>query len=285
MTPPTKPKRSEGQWALGDRDPPTPTRNSKKETSAQRPGPDREHLPNRASTASTRRTCAAGCAVGPLHPAQGGLRRHVHRRGERRSHRAPYFAAGPQRRRSTQRRGPAHPREISREFARDTADISDRQNIQYHWIRIEDMPEIWRRLRRSACRPPRRAATARAWSWARQPGESLDEVIDATGDRRDRPPLRQQAPVRQPAAQIQDRDQRPAGCGARDQRCRLRRADHPEHGPGLDLWVGGGLSTNPMLAQRLGAWVPPWTRCPTSGRRRQCLFRDYGYRRLRAKAR
>ena len=31
---------------------------------------------------------------------------------------------------------------------------------------------------------------------------------------------------------------------------------HPEHGPGFDLWVGGGLSTNPMLAQRLGAWVP-----------------------------
>ena len=26
--------------------------------------------------------------------------------------------------------------------------------------------------------------------------------------------------------------------------------NHPEHGPGLDLWVGGGLSTNPMLGQR-----------------------------------
>lgn len=36
--------------------------------------------------------------------------------------------------------------EISTEFARDTADITDRQNIQYHWIRIEDVPEIWRRL-------------------------------------------------------------------------------------------------------------------------------------------
>src|SRR5262245_3689677 len=36
--------------------------------------------------------------------------------------------------------------EIGIEFARDTADITDRQNIQYHWIRIEDVPEIWRRL-------------------------------------------------------------------------------------------------------------------------------------------
>ena len=31
---------------------------------------------------------------------------------------------------------------------------------------------------------------------------------------------------------------------------------HPEHGPGFDLWVGGGLSTNPMLAQKLGVWIP-----------------------------
>src|SRR4051794_21050212 len=30
--------------------------------------------------------------------------------------------------------------DISTEFARDTADISDRQNVQYHWIQVEDMP-------------------------------------------------------------------------------------------------------------------------------------------------
>jgi len=36
--------------------------------------------------------------------------------------------------------------EISTEFARDTADISDRENVQYHWIRIEDVPQIWERL-------------------------------------------------------------------------------------------------------------------------------------------
>ncbi len=36
--------------------------------------------------------------------------------------------------------------QISTEFARDTADLTDRQNIQLHWIRVEDVPEIWRRL-------------------------------------------------------------------------------------------------------------------------------------------
>src|SRR4051794_15604895 len=36
--------------------------------------------------------------------------------------------------------------QISVEFGRGTGDITDRQNIQLHWIRIEDVPEIWRRL-------------------------------------------------------------------------------------------------------------------------------------------
>ena len=59
---------------------------------------------------------------------------------------------------------------------------------------------------------------------------------------------------------------------------------HPEHGPGFDLWVGGGLSTNPMLAQKLGVWIPleevadAWEGVTS-------IFRDYGYRRLRSRAR
>lgn len=36
--------------------------------------------------------------------------------------------------------------QISTEFGRDTADITDRENIQYHWIEVENVPEIWRRL-------------------------------------------------------------------------------------------------------------------------------------------
>ena len=36
--------------------------------------------------------------------------------------------------------------EISETYGRDVADVTDRQNIQLHWIRIEDMPAIWERL-------------------------------------------------------------------------------------------------------------------------------------------
>ncbi|HEY4017889.1 MAG TPA: nitrite/sulfite reductase, partial [Pseudonocardiaceae bacterium] len=60
--------------------------------------------------------------------------------------------------------------------------------------------------------------------------------------------------------------------------------DHPEHGPGFDLWVGGGLSTNPMLGKRLGAWVP-LAEVPEVWAGVISVFRDYGYRRLRHRAR
>ena len=60
--------------------------------------------------------------------------------------------------------------------------------------------------------------------------------------------------------------------------------NHPELGPGYDLWVAGALSTAPRLGQRLGAFVTPEDALDVwYGVIR--IFRDYGYRRLRNKAR
>jgi len=59
---------------------------------------------------------------------------------------------------------------------------------------------------------------------------------------------------------------------------------HPELGPGFDVWVGGGLSTNPKIAQRLGAWVA-LDDVPDVWAGIIAVFRDYGYRRLRHRAR
>src|SRR4051812_13197527 len=36
--------------------------------------------------------------------------------------------------------------DVSTTYARDTADLTDRQNVQLHWIRVEDVPAIWKRL-------------------------------------------------------------------------------------------------------------------------------------------
>ncbi len=54
--------------------------------------------------------------------------------------------------------------------------------------------------------------------------------------------------------------------------------------PGYDLQVGGGLSTNPMFAQRLGAFVEP-DRVAEVWAGVTGLFREYGYRRSRNHAR
>src|SRR6476646_2951896 len=133
---------------------------------------------------------------------------------------------------------------ISTEFGRDTADISDRQNIQYHWIRVEDTPAIHEITKRYIGKPeysnlPRKFKTAIS---------GLQDVVHEIND--------------------------VAFIGV----------NHPEHGPGFDLWVGGGLSTNPMLGQRVGAWVP-LDEVPDVWEGVVSVFRDYGYRRLRAKAR
>jgi sulfite reductase (ferredoxin) len=59
---------------------------------------------------------------------------------------------------------------------------------------------------------------------------------------------------------------------------------HPELGAGYDLWVGGGLSVAPRLAERLGTFVSE-ERAPEVWLAVVKIFRDYGYRRLRNKAR
>jgi sulfite reductase (ferredoxin) len=59
---------------------------------------------------------------------------------------------------------------------------------------------------------------------------------------------------------------------------------HDDGRVGFDVWVGGGLSTNPKLAQRLGAFIAPED-CVEVWRGVTGIFRDYGYRKSRNRAR
>lgn len=176
--------------------------------------------------------------------------------------------------------------QISTEFARDTADISDRQNVQYHWIEVENVPEIWRRLddvglqTTEACGDCPRVVLGSPLA-----GESLDEVLDPTWAIEEI--VRRY--IGKPDFADLPRKYKTAISGLQDVAHEINDVafigvNHPEHGPGLDLWVGGGLSTNPMLAQRVGAWVPQGE-VPEVWAAVTSVFRDYGYRRLRAKAR
>jgi sulfite reductase (ferredoxin) len=177
---------------------------------------------------------------------------------------------------------------ISDRYARGTADVTDRQNIQFHWIRIEDVPAIWETLEAvglssmEAC-----GDTPRVVLGCPVAGIDADEVIDAT------PQIAATTArwVGDPAFSNLPRKYKSvmSGCAAQ---CTVHEINDvsfvgvlgPDGEPGYDLWVGGGLSTNPMLAQRLTAFVTPeqvtevWAGVTA-------VFRDYGYRRLRHRAR
>ncbi|RKN32945.1 nitrite/sulfite reductase [Micromonospora musae] len=175
---------------------------------------------------------------------------------------------------------------VSQEFARDTADITDRQNIQFHWIRIEDVPEIWRRLESVGLQTTEACGDCpRIVLGSPVAGVAENEVVDAT------PAIDEivRRYVGNPEFSNLPRKFKTSISWLADtpyeaNDIALLGVEHPEHGPGFDLWVGGGLSTNPMLAQRLGVWVP-LAEVPDVWAGVVGIFRDYGYRRLRNRAR
>ena len=178
--------------------------------------------------------------------------------------------------------------DISERYARGTADLTDRQNVQLHWIRIEDVPAIWEALEAvglstmEAC-----GDTPRVVLGCPLAGIDADEVLDAT------PQIEETTARYVGDATFSNLPRKyksvMSGCTAQ---CTVHEINDvafvgvvgPDGQPGYDLWVGGGLSTNPMIAKRLGAFVQPnqvadvWAGVTS-------VFRDYGYRRLRHRAR
>jgi sulfite reductase (ferredoxin) len=178
---------------------------------------------------------------------------------------------------------------ISRDYARGTADVTDRQNVQLHWIEIESVPAIWDALEAvgldttEAC-----GDTPRVVLGCPVAGIDADEIIDAT------PEIEaiHERFVGDPALSNLPRKFKSSVSGCPGQCTHHEINDiafagvrHPETGEaGYDLWVGGGLSTNPMIARRLGVFVKPG-QVPEVWAAVTEVFRDYGYRRLRHRAR
>ncbi|WP_449064021.1 nitrite/sulfite reductase [Planomonospora algeriensis] len=178
--------------------------------------------------------------------------------------------------------------DISNLYGRGTADVTDRQNIQIHWIEIESVPDIWARLEAvglsttEACGDVPRVIIGCPLA-----GIDTDEVLDATDQ------VRQiyDDYIGNPDFSNLPRKFKTAlsGCPAH---CTVHEINDVafvgvvnERGEaGYDLWVGGGLSTNPMLAKRLGVFVTPEQASEVYGGVIG-IFRDYGYRRLRHRAR
>jgi sulfite reductase (ferredoxin) len=177
---------------------------------------------------------------------------------------------------------------ISSEYARGTADITDRQNIQLHWIEIESVPAIWERLEQVGLQTVEACGDSpRPFLGSPVAGVAKDEIIDGTPALEEikRRYLNNPEFSNFPRKFKTSVSGHPSLDGAPEVNdVSFVGTVHPEHGPGFDLWVGGGLSTNPMFAQRLGVWIPidevPDVWAGVAG-----IFRDFGYRRLRSKAR
>jgi sulfite reductase (ferredoxin) len=178
--------------------------------------------------------------------------------------------------------------DVSRRFGRGTADVTDRQNIQLHWVRIEDVPAIWEALESVGLSTTEACGdTPRVILGCPLAGIDAEEIIDAT------PEIRETAAryVGNPEFSNLPRKYKSAmsGCAAQ---CTMHEINDiafvgvpgPDGEPGYDLWAGGGLSTNPMIGKRLGAFVRPG-QVPEVWAGATSIFRDYGYRRLRHRAR
>ncbi|MBC2681336.1 nitrite/sulfite reductase [Corynebacterium anserum] len=178
--------------------------------------------------------------------------------------------------------------EVSRDYARNTADFTDRQNLQLHYVKIEDVPTIWDKLgsvgldTNFGCGDVPRVVLGSPVA-----GIAKDEIIDAS------PAIETVVKDILPREELHNLPRKFKSAISGNKRQDITHeiqdlafigSEHPEHGPGFDVWVGGGLSTNPMLSQRLGVWCS-LEQVPDVWLNVVRIFRDYGYRRMRNRAR
>ncbi|PYE56598.1 nitrite/sulfite reductase [Deinococcus yavapaiensis] len=176
---------------------------------------------------------------------------------------------------------------ISEDFARGTLDVSDRQAFQFHWLRIQDVPEIFSRLEavglhsKGACGDTVRAVIA-------SPLAGLDarEVID----------------VRGVSEQLHHHFSGNPEFGDLPRKFKVSVTGvptlegihlvndigflaHEVNGEvGFDVWVGGGLGAVAHLAERLGVFVKE-DEVLEVARAITAAYRDHGYRQNRKKSR
>jgi sulfite reductase (ferredoxin) len=149
--------------------------------------------------------------------------------------------------------------ELADRYARGTIDITNRQNFQLHWLRIEDVPTVWDELARvgwtsqGACGDNTRTVTGCPIA-----GVAHDELIDASAIALDvdqflngnadyaNLPRKFKVTITGCAHWCTYPEINDIGVTA------VRRADGVV---GFNVRVGGGLSTRPHLAVRLPAFV------------------------------
>jgi len=183
--------------------------------------------------------------------------------------------------------------ELSERYGRGFCDITTRQTIQMHWLRIEDIPAIFAALREvgittsGACGDDTRNVGGCPLA-----GVAADELLDATPqmlevsrgltDNREFSNLPRKYKVTISGCCVQC-SQPDINCvGVFGQRRKNPQSGKPEIGYGVK--VGGGLSASPHMAQTLPVFVRPEQVWPVV-RALTLVYRDHGYRHSRNRAR
>lgn len=177
---------------------------------------------------------------------------------------------------------------LSQRYGRSTGDITTRQGIQFHYIRIDDVPQILAEIRAAGLTTQEACGdVVRAVVGCPMAGLTTDEIVDAS-------------PLANRLTQLFLYDKAfsnlPRKFKISVSGCAHHCAQHEINDIGLvgvknaageigfDLWVGGGLGAVPKLAQRLGAFVR-WEEVEEVATRIVEIFRDCGFREDRRKAR
>ena len=240
---------------------------------AQRPRPDPAHLLQaRLRLDRPGRPARPLPLDGALHPAQARASTAARPRCSRRrsSTTASSCCGSAPTARCSRPTPSARSARIGTDFARDTADVTDRENIQYHWIRIEDVPAIWERLDAAGLSSIEACGDSpRPFLGSPVAGVAKDEIIDGTAALDEIfAPLHRQPGLLQPPAQVQDRADRPPQPRrlARDQRRRRSSAPStPSTAPASTS--GSAAACRPTrCSPRSSASGSRSTRWPTSGR-------------------
>jgi ferredoxin-nitrite reductase len=181
--------------------------------------------------------------------------------------------------------------EVARDYGRGLIDVTTRQAVQYHWLRIENIPDIFRRLNEvglysyEACGDCPRNIVGNPLAGI-DPYELIDtrpivaelEKTFLLNKEFSNLPRKYKISVSANIhnaghAQINDVAFTPA----------IKEIDG-ERVVGFHVWVGGGLSNRPHLAQQLDIFVRPEQVVDVAVGITK-VFRDYGYREKRHRAR
>ncbi|TVY09363.1 nitrite/sulfite reductase [Paenibacillus cremeus] len=180
---------------------------------------------------------------------------------------------------------------IAKDYGRNLMDVTTRQAIQFHWLTIQDMPDIFKRLEAvglysyEACGDCPRTVVGNPLA-----GIDRDELMDTTAlvnevndfflMNRDFSNLPRKYKM-SISSNIYNSGHAEIQCLAYTPATKVIDG---EEVLGFHVWVGGGLSAKPHLAKRLDMFVRPEEVLKVATGV-TTIYRDYGYREKRHHAR